>query len=132
MDEGTKIPLFGETINHKQDHSVPSICRDPSNEIQRNICPNPCRDGKWFEKSRKECHFTLVVLEGIAFIHHLLNFSFHSLPKEVTSCPLICFHEPRVPCRWRIMEFIADSLLNICALGKHQTTLYLIEEPPQE
>ena len=114
--------IFGEPINHNQDYGLPSIFREPLNEIHRNICPNPCRDGKRFEQSRKECSFTLVALTRSTFRNHLLNFSFHSLPKEVTSCPLICFHEPRVPYQWRNMEFIKHHMFKICALGKHQTT----------
>jgi len=123
MAEGKKMTIFGEVINHNQDHCLPSRFREPFNEIHRNICPNPCRDGQGFEQSRKECHFTLVALVAITFSHHILNFPFHSLPKKVMPCPLISFEEPRVPCRWRSMEFIEDNLLKICALGKHQTTL---------
>ena len=115
--------IFGEPIKHNQDYSIPSIFRYPLNDIHRNICPNPCRYGKRFKQSGKECSFTLVALARSTFRNHLLNLSFHSLPKEVTSCPLICFHEPRVPCRWRSMEFIKDCMFNIYALGKHQTTL---------
>ena len=115
--------IFGESINHNQNYGLPSIFREPLNEIHRNICPNPCRDGQRFEQSGKECSFTLVAVTRSTFRNHLLNFSLHSLPKEVTSCPLICFHEPRVPCRWRIVEFIKDCMFNICALGKHQLTL---------
>ena len=116
MVESTKMTIFGEPINHNQAYGLPSRFREPFDEIHRNICPNPCRDGKGFEQCGKECHFTLVALEGI-------KFSFHSLPKEVTSYPLICFEEPRVPYRWRSMEFIEDILLKICALGKHYKTL---------
>ena len=115
--------IFGEPINHNQDYGLPSIFREPLNEIHRNICPNPCRDGQRFEQSGKECSFTLVALTRSTFGNHLLNFSFHSLPKEVKSFPLICFHEPRVPYRWRSMEFIKDCMFNICALGKHHMTL---------
>ena len=118
--ESTKIVIFGESINHNQDYGLPSIFRDPLNEIHQNICPNPCRDGKRFEQSRKECSFTLVVLTRSTFGNHLLNFSFHSLPKEVTSFPLIFFHEPRVPRRWRGMEFIKD-----CMFDGHIKTLYM-------
>ena len=110
-------------INHNQDYGLPSRFREPVYEIHRNICPNPCRDGKGFEKAGEECSFTLLALARITFNNHLLNFLFHSLPKEVTSCPLIHFEEPRVPCHWRSMEFIEDILVNICALGKHQATL---------
>jgi len=123
MAEGTKMTIFGEAINHNQDHYLASRFREPLNEIHRNICPNPCRDGQGFEQSKKECHFTLVALACITFNHHLLNCDFHSFPKEVTSCQLISFEEPIVPCRWRSMEFIEDSFLKICALEKHQMTL---------
>ena len=123
MDESTKMTIFGELINHNQDYSLPSRFRNPVDEIHRNICPNPCRDWKGFKQAREECSFTLLALESITFSNHLLNFLFHSLPKEVTSRPLICFEEPRVPCHWRSMEFIEDSLVKICALGKHQATL---------
>ena len=121
---GTKMTIFGEEINQNQDHSLPSRFRDPFNEIHQNICPNPCRDRKGFDQSWKECRFTLVALEGITFNHHFLNFPFHSLPKEVTLCLHIFFEEPKVPYRWRSMEFIEDILLKICALGKHQTPLF--------
>ena len=84
MVESTKMTIFGDPINQNQDYGLPSIYRDPLNEIHRNICPNPCRDGKRFKQSRKECSFTLVALTGSTFDNHLLNFSFHSLPKEVT------------------------------------------------
>ena len=123
MAKSTKMTIFGESINKNQDYGLPSRFRYPFNEIHRNICPNPCMDGKRFKQSRKECSFTLVAQGGRKFDNHLLNFSFHSLPKEVTSCPLICFLEPRVPCRWRSMEFIKDCMFNICALWKHQMTL---------
>ena len=118
MAEGTKMTIFGESINHNQDYGLPSRFREPVDEIHRNICPNPCRDGKGFKQYGKGCHFTLMELEGITFDHHLLNLSFHSLPKEFTSCPLIRFEEPRVPCQWRSMEFIENNIMNICALGK--------------
>ena len=98
MDESTKMTIFGESINHNQDYGLPFRFREPVNEIHRNICPNPCRDGKGFEQVGEECSFTLVALAGITFSNHLLNFPFHSLPKEVTLCLLICFEEPRVPC----------------------------------
>ena len=117
------MTIFGELINDNQDYGLPSIFREPLNEIHRNICPNPCRDGQRFEQSGKECSFTLVALTRSKLGNHLLNFSLNSLPKEVTSCPLICFREPRVPCQWRSMEFIKDCMFNIYALGKHQTTL---------
>ena len=121
-DESTKMMIFGELINHNQDYNIPSKFRETFNEIHWNIYPNPCRDKQVFEQSRKKCDFTHVVLEGFTFGYHMLNLSFHSLPKEVTLCPLICFHEPRVPCQWRSMEFINYCLFNICALVKHQTT----------
>ena len=123
MDEGTKMTIFGEVINHNQYHCLPSKFRDPFNEIHQNSCPNLCRNGKGFKQSSKECRYALVALVGITFSNHLLNLSFHSLPKEVTSCPLIHFEELKVPCQWRIMEFIEDILLKIFALGKHHTTL---------
>ena len=81
MDESTKMTIFGELINQNQDCGLPSRFRDPFNEIHRNICPNPCRDGKGLNQSGKECHFTLLALVGITFYHHLLNFPFHSLLK---------------------------------------------------
>ena len=120
MVESTKMTIFGDPINHNQDYGLPSIFRDIFNEIHRNIYPNPCRDGKGFEEVEEECSFTLVALEGITFRNHLLNFLFHSLPKEVTSCPIIRFEEPIVPCHWRSMEFIEYILVKIYALGKHQ------------
>ena len=123
MVESTKMTIFGESINHNQDYGLPSIFREPFNEIHRKICPNPCRDGKRFKQSGKECSFTLVALTCITFNNHLLNFSFHSLPKEITPCLLIHFEESRVPCWWRSMEFIEDHMFKICALGKHQATL---------
>ena len=95
MAEGTKMNIFGEEINQNQDHCIPSIFRYPFNEIHQIIYPILCRDGKGFEQSEKECRSTLVVLEGITFGHHMLNFPFHSLPKEVTSCLLIRFEQPR-------------------------------------
>ena len=118
-----KMTIFGEPINHNQDYSLPSKFREPVYEIHRNIYPNPCRAGQGFEQAEEECSFTLVAMVGITFSNHLLNFPFHSLPKEVTSYPLIRFEEPRVPCRWRSMEFIEDSLVKICTLGKHQANL---------
>ena len=123
MAESTKTKIFGELINHIQDYILLSRFREALNEIHQNICPNPCRDGQSFEQSRKKFSFTLMELTRSTFGNHELNFSFHSLPKEVTSCHLICFHEPRVPYRWRSMEFIKDCMFNICALGKHQMTL---------
>ena len=123
MAESTKMTIFGDSIHHNQDYGLPSIFREPLNEIHRNICPNPCMGGIRFEQSRRECSFTLVVLTRSIFGNHMLNFSLHPLPKEVTSHRLICFDEPRVPYRWRSMEFIKDCMFNICALGKHQTTL---------
>ena len=123
MVESTQITIFGESINHNQDYGLPSIFRDPLNEINRNICPNPCRDGKRFEQSGKECSFTVVALARSTFGNHLLNFLFQSLPKEVTMCPLIRFEELRVTCLWRSMDFIEDRMIKICTLGKHQTTL---------
>ena len=123
MDESTKMTIFGELINHNQDYGLPSKFREPFGEIHQNICPNPCRYGQGFEQVGEECSFTLVTLAGITFNNHLLHFPFHSLPKEVMSCPLIRFEEPRVPCCWRRMEFIEESPVNICALGKHQATL---------
>ena len=123
MAESTKMTIFGELINHNQDYGLPSRFREPFHEIHRHIFPNPCRDGKGLEQAGEECSFTLVVLAGITFSNHLLNFPFHSLPKEVTSCPLIRFEEPRVPCHWKRMEFIEDNPVNICAVGKHQVTL---------
>ena len=90
MVESTQMSIFGDPFNHNQYYDLPSRFRDPFNEIHRSICPNPYRDGKGFKQSRKECHFTLVELEGITFIHPLLNFPFHSLPKEVThSCSYV-------------------------------------------
>ena len=58
--ESTKMIIFGESINHNQDYGLPSIFRDPLNEIHWNICPNPYRGGKGFDQSGKECHFTLL------------------------------------------------------------------------
>ena len=132
MAESTKMTIFGESINHNQDYGLPPRFREPVDEIHRNIYPNPCRDGKGFEQAGEECSFTLVALVGITFSNHLLNFLFHSLPKEVTSCPLIRFEEPRVPCHWRSMEFIEDNLVKICALRTIRRPLYLREEPYQE
>ena len=123
MVENKKVTIFGELIKHNQDYSLPSRFREPVDEIHQNICPNPCSDGQGFEQAGEECSFTLVALESITFSNHLFNFPFHSLPKEVTLCPLIRFEEPRVPCRGRSMEFIEDNLVKICALGKHQVTL---------
>ena len=117
------MTIFGESINQNQYYGLPTKFRYPIDEIHQNISPNLCRDGQGFEQAREECSFTLVALASITFSNHLLNFSFHSLPKEVTSCPLICFHEPRVPCQWKSMEFIKDRMFKICALGKHQMTL---------
>ena len=97
MDERKKMTIFGEPINQNQDYGLPSKFRDPLNECHRNIFPIPCRDGKRLEKYRKECSFTLVALTRSTFGNNLLNLLFHSLPKEVTSCPLISFEEPRVP-----------------------------------
>ena len=51
MDESTKMTIFGDSINHNQDYGLPSRFREPDNEIHWNICPNPCVDGKRFEKS---------------------------------------------------------------------------------
>ena len=132
MYESTKMTKFGDLINHNQGYGLPSRFRDPFNEIHRNIYPNPCRDGKGFEQAREECSFTLVAPTGITFSNRLLNFRFHSLPKEVTSCPLIRFEEPIVPCHWRSMELIEDLMLNIYALGSTCQPLYLREEPSQE
>ena len=123
MVESTKMNIFRKSIHHNQYYGLPAIFREPLNEIHRNICPNPCRGGKRFEQSGKECSFTLVVLTRSKFSNHMLNFSLHPLPKEVTWCQLIYFDEPRVPHRWRSMEFIEDNLLTICALRKHQMTL---------
>ena len=123
MVESTKMTIFGKSINHNQDYGIPSIFREPVDEIHRNIYRNPCRDGQGFEQAREECSFTLVALEGITFRNHLLNLPFHSLPKEVTLCPLIHFEEPKVPYHWRSMEFIENNLVKICALRKHQETL---------
>ena len=117
------MTIFGDLIHHNQDYGLPSIFREPLNEIRRNICPNPCRGGKRFEQSEKECSFTLVVLTRSTFGNHMLNLSLHPLPKKVTSHQLICFDEPRVPCQWRSMEFIKYHMFKVCALGKHQTTL---------
>ena len=75
--------IFGESINHNQYYGLPSRFREPVDEIHRNICPNPCRDGQGFEQAREDCSFTLVALEGITFGNHIFNFLFHSLPKEV-------------------------------------------------
>ena len=123
MDESTKMTIFGESINQNQYYGIPTIFRQPIDEIHQNICPNPCRDGQGFEQAREDCSFTLVALASITLSNHLLNLPFHSLPKEVMSCPLIHFEEPRVPCYWRSMDFIEDSLVKICTLGKHQVTL---------
>ena len=122
MDESTKMTIFGDSIHYNKDYGLPSIIREPLNEIHHNICPNPSRGGKRFKKSGKECSFTLMVLTRSTFGNHMLNLSLHSLPKEVMSCQLICFDEPRVPCRWRSMEFIKDRMFKVCVLGKHQTT----------
>ena len=122
MPESTKMTIFGKSIHHNQDYNLPSIFRDPLNKIHRNICPNPCRGGKSFEQSGKECSFTLVVLKRSTFENHMLNFSLHPLPKEVTSHQLIFFYEPRVPYRWISMEFIKDYMFKVCVLGKHQMT----------
>ena len=103
MAESTKMTIFGELIHHNQDYGLPSILRDPLNEIHRNICPNPCTGGKRFEQYGKEFSFTLVVLKRSTFDNHMLNFLLQPLPKEVTSCHLICLDEPRVPCRSRGM-----------------------------
>ena len=81
MDKSTKMTIFGESIHHHQDYGLPSIFRDPLNEIHRNICPNPCRGAKRFGKSRKEGSFTLVVLTRSTFDNHMLNLSLHPLPK---------------------------------------------------
>ena len=123
MAERTKMTIFVELINHNQYYGLPSRFRELVDEIHRNICPNPCRDGQGFKQAEEECSFTLVALGSITFNNHLLNFPFHSLPKEVTACLLICFEEPIVPCRWRSMQFIEDILVKLCALGKHQATL---------
>ena len=123
MDENKKMPIFGELINHNQDYGLPSRFRETFDEIHRNICPNPCRDGQGFKQVEEECSFTLVVLAGITFNNHLLNFPFHSLPKYVNPCPLIRFKERRVPYRWRSMEFIEDILVKICAMGKNNMIL---------
>ena len=66
-----------------------------------------------------KCSFTLRVLTRNIFGNHMVNFGLHPLPKEVTTCQLKCFDEPRVRCRWRIMEFIKDCMFKVCALGKH-------------
>ena len=62
MDEGTKMTIFGEVINQNQYHCIPSIFRDPFNEIHQNICPNSCKEeldvGR--DASRKEQN-TMVV-----------------------------------------------------------------------
>ena len=116
MAESTQMTIFGELINHNQDYGLPYKFKEPCNEIHQNIYPNLYRDGKRFDQSRKECSFTLVVLTGSTFNNHLLNFLFHSLPKEVMSCPLIGFEEPRFPYRWRSMEFIEYNLVKIGAL----------------
>ena len=81
MTESTKITIFGDSINQNQDYGLPTIFREPFNQIHWNVYPNPCRDGKGFEQAGKECSFTLVSLAGIRFSNHLLNFPFHSLPK---------------------------------------------------
>ena len=62
MDEGTKLTICGEVINHNQDHYIPSIFRDPFNEIHRDICPNPCRDGLDVgrDASRKEKNMMVI------------------------------------------------------------------------
>ena len=78
MVESTKITIFGESINHNKDYGLPSRFREPVDEIHRNIYPNPCRDGKRFDQSRKECTFTLVALEGSTFGNHLFLVSFPS------------------------------------------------------
>ena len=117
MVEIKKMTIFGESINHNQDYGLSSIFRELVNEIHRNIYPNPCRNGQGFEQAGKECSFTLVALASITFNNHLLKFPFHSLPKEVTSCPLIHFEEPRVPYQWRSMEFIEDILVKIYVLS---------------
>ena len=57
MDESTKMTIFGESINHNQYYGLPSIFREPVNEIHRNIYPNPCRDGKGFEQAEEEYSF---------------------------------------------------------------------------
>ena len=118
MAESTKMTIFGESINHSQYYGILSRFRELVDEIHRNICPNICRDGKGFEQAGEESSFTLVALASITSSNHLLNFPFHSLPKEVTLCSLICFEEPRVPYRWRSMEFIEDNLVKICVPGK--------------
>ena len=123
MVESTKMTIFGESIHHNQDYGLPSIFREPLNEIHWNICPNPWRGGKRVKQSIKECSFTLVVLTRSTFDNHILNFSLHPLPKEVTSHQLIFFDEPRVPYWRRSMEFLKDHIFKVCALGKHQTTL---------
>ena len=70
MAESTKMTIFGESIHHNQNHSLPSIFREPFNEIHRNICPYPGRYGKGLKQSRKGCCFTLIVLAGITFNNH--------------------------------------------------------------
>ena len=85
MAESTKMTIFGESINHNQDYGLPYRFREPVDEIHQNICPNPCRDGQGFKQAGEECSFTIVALEGITVNNHMLNLSFHSLPKEVTS-----------------------------------------------
>ena len=71
MIESTKMTIFGESIKHNRDYDIPSKFREPVDEIHRNICPNPCTDGKGFEQAREECSFTLVALESITFSNHL-------------------------------------------------------------
>ena len=132
MNESTKMTKFGELINDNQDYGLPSIFRECFNEIHRIIFPNPCRDEKGFYHSGKECRFTLVTLECITFDHHMLNFPFHSLPKEVMSFMLRSFEEPRVLCRWRSIEFIKDACLIFVLWESTRRPLYLKEEPAQE
>ena len=96
MAESTKMTIFGEAMNHNQNHTVPSIFREPVNEIHRNICPYLGRYGQGLEQSQKGCCFTLIALAGITFNHHLLNFPRHARPKEVAPCPFICFEKTRV------------------------------------
>ena len=67
MAETTKMNIVGEPINHNQDYDLPSRFKDPFHEIHRNIYPNPCREGKRFKQSRKECSFTLVALKRRTF-----------------------------------------------------------------
>ena len=62
MVEGTKMTIFGDVINDNQDHCVPSMFRDPFNEIHQNVCANLCRDGPGVgrDASRKEQNATFI------------------------------------------------------------------------